>query len=231
LLEFIKKNYDEETLELYLSINPKYGSSRADFFRYLLMYKVGGVYLDIKSSTFKPLRETILPTDEYLLTHWVGRDWSDILKYHYGEFQNWHIICKPNHPFLKKTIEVVKQNIRDYKGGTGKISVLHLTGPIAYSKAILSILDEHRKYTFDSPVRELKVEDEIGLVYKNIKNYHHRELYGSNVVDDEPIILKKIKPTDRLKGLYYKGKKIADKGKDSLDDLKNKYNLWNSILK
>jgi hypothetical protein len=42
-----------------------------------------------------PLEETLLPTDEYLLTHWEGLDWADELKYQFGEFQNWHIICKP----------------------------------------------------------------------------------------------------------------------------------------
>ena len=37
---FIKEHYDDETLSLYLSINPNYGSCRADFFRYLLIYKI-----------------------------------------------------------------------------------------------------------------------------------------------------------------------------------------------
>ena len=99
---FIKEHYDDETLSLYLSINPNYGSCRADFFRYLLIYKIGGVYLDIKSSTSRPLSETILPTDEYLLSHWIGKDWNELLEYQLGEFQNWHIISVPNHPFLKQ---------------------------------------------------------------------------------------------------------------------------------
>jgi autotransporter strand-loop-strand O-heptosyltransferase len=198
---FIKENYDEETLSLYSSINPKYGSSKSDFFRYLLMYKVGGVYLDIKSSAKIPLNDIILPTDEYLLTHWEGRDWNQILNYYHGEFQNWHIICKPNHPFLEKTIELVKRNIRNYKGEKGKISVLNLTGPIVYSEAIVSLIDEYRTYTFNSPVREFKVEDEIHLTYKNILP-HHSSVYGTNVAQDEPIIIKEINTTDKSYLLY-----------------------------
>ena len=189
-LDFIKENYDDETLSLYQSINPNYGSAKSDFFRYLLMYKVGGVYLDIKSSTTKPLSETILYSDEYLLTHWPGRDWSDILNYYHGEFQNWHIICRPNHPFLKRTIELVKRNIKNYRGDKGKEAVLHLTGPIVYSKAILESLENHRIYSEGSPVREFKLEGEIGLTYMNTKT-HQSKLYGKNVADDEPIILKK----------------------------------------
>jgi mannosyltransferase OCH1-like enzyme len=186
--KFIRDNYDKETLGLYLSINPNYGSARADFFRYLLMYKVGGVYLDIKSCTLVPLEDALLSTDEYLLTHWPGKDWARDLAYEHGEFQNWHIICKPEHPFLKKAIDVVKNNIKNYEGNTGKKAVLSLTGPIAYSRAILSILKQHKTLSANSPVREFKVSEEIGLSYMATDAYHHL-IYGSTYSEDEPIIL------------------------------------------
>lgn len=185
-VEFIKNNYDDETLRLYLSINKNYGSARSDFFRYLLMYKEGGVYLDIKSCTISPLEETLLPTDEYLLTHWPGLDWSDELNYKFGEFQNWHIICKPNHPFLKKVIEDVSENIRKFKDGFGKSSVLRITGPIAYSKSIISLLDKHRIYTTDSPVREYLLSEELGLNYMETGK-HHSHFYKS-YSEDETIV-------------------------------------------
>jgi mannosyltransferase OCH1-like enzyme len=188
-VEFIKENYDEETLNLYLSINPNYGSAKSDFFRYLLMYKVGGVYLDIKSCTTKPLEEVLLPTDEYLLTHWEGLDWADELKYYFGEFQNWHIICKPNHPFLKRVIEIVKDNIKNYIGGADKYSVLRVTGPIAYSKGIIELISQHKKNSVDSPVREFLLENEIGLEYMSTTKHHHN-LIDSSYSKKEPLILK-----------------------------------------
>jgi autotransporter strand-loop-strand O-heptosyltransferase len=188
-IEFIKENYDEETLNLYLSINSNYGSAKSDFFRYLLMYKVGGVYLDIKSCTTKPLEEILLPTDEYLLTHWEGLDWADELKYYFGEFQNWHIICKPNHPFLKRVIEIVKDNIKNYIGGSDKYSVLRLTGPIAYSKGIIELISQHKKNSVDSPVREFLLENEIGLQYMST-TIHHHNLIDSSYSKREPLILK-----------------------------------------
>jgi len=188
-VEFIKENYDEETLNLYLSINPNYGSAKSDFFRYLLMYKVGGVYLDIKSCTTKPLEEVLLPTDEYLLTHWEGLDWADELKYYFGEFQNWHIVCKPNHPFLKRVIEIVKDNIKNYIGGSDKYSVLRLTGPIAYSKGIIELISQHKKNSVDSPVREFLLENEIGLQYMST-TIHHHNIIDSSYSKREPLILK-----------------------------------------
>lgn len=190
-IDFIRKNYPEEKLKLYLSINEKYGAARADYFRYLLMYKVGGVYLDIKSTTTTPLRETLRHTDEYLLSHWPGKDWSNILNYEFGEFQNWHIICKPGHPFLKKTIELVEENIKNYKSGMGKEAVLFTTGPIPYSKAILSLLDDYKPYTFQSPVREYKISEEIGLTYIGTKSHHHHLYKGysdeENLIQENPI--------------------------------------------
>jgi len=191
-INFIQENYDKETLDEYLSINPNYGSCRADYFRYLLMYKVGGVYLDIKSFANTPLKYVIKPTDEYILTHWEGRDWSEELNYYHGEFQNWQIISIPGHPFLKKTIEMVKENIKNYKGEMGKNSVLHLTGPVVYSKAILSLLDKHKIDSVDSPVREFKISEELGLTYR-ISLKHQHFIYGHNSVDSEPIIMKKTK--------------------------------------
>src|ERR1700692_1394936 len=67
---FIASHYPSDYLDLYLKINPKYGAARADFFRYLLMYKCGGVYLDIKASTIKPLDGTIREEDRFLLAGW-----------------------------------------------------------------------------------------------------------------------------------------------------------------
>ena len=77
------------------------------------MYIQGGVYLDVKSITTEPLENTLLDTDEFILTHWEGKDFAKELNYEFGEFQNWHIICKPGHPFLKNIIEIVQNEDRE----------------------------------------------------------------------------------------------------------------------
>jgi autotransporter strand-loop-strand O-heptosyltransferase len=185
--DFIRDSYPE-VINDYLSINPIYGAARADFFRYLLMYKVGGVYLDIKSSTRVPLEEIIQPTDEYLLTHWEGKDWAEELGYVHGELQNWQIICRPEHPFLKEVIKLVRSNLKNYKGELGKEAVLRLTGPIAYSKAIIPMLNEYRKMVIDSPVREFATAEEIGLVYMNTPIHHHH-IYPNGYNSKESIVM------------------------------------------
>ena len=93
IIEYIQNNYDIDMLNIYSLISPKYGAARADFFRYLLMYKEGGVYLDVKSAMKLPLDVLIQDDDEYLLAHWGCGPHSELLGNKYGEFQQWHIIC------------------------------------------------------------------------------------------------------------------------------------------
>jgi hypothetical protein len=168
---YIQKYYPK-LLQYYLAINPKYGASKADFFRYLIMYERGGAYFDVKSAMKFPLDDLIYPSDEYILSHWGGRPHEDKLK-KYGEFQQWHIICIPNHPALKAVISNVIKNITKYNQkthGVGKDAVLSLTGPIVYTRSILPYLYKHN-------FRISKSNHEIGLIYNNLK-VNHENIFG-----------------------------------------------------
>jgi inositol phosphorylceramide mannosyltransferase catalytic subunit len=163
----ISANYDKEILNAYSSINTRYGAAKADFFRYLLVYKFGGVYLDIKSTLLKKLDEVLLENDEYLLSHWPnGRGmpyegWGLYRDLPYpGEFQQWHIIATPSHPFLKKVISSVNKNIQNYnqnRDRVGKYAVVRVTGPVAYTQAIIPLLDK-------AGHRMVNIQD-LGFVY------------------------------------------------------------------
>ena len=166
---FILENYDRSVLDVYHRINPSYGPARADFFRYLAVYALGGVYLDIKSSLTKRLNNVILEGDSYILSQWDNKkgepfeDWGlhpDPGMPPGGEYQNWHIISAPRHPILGAVISAVTDNIRSYTPklfGVGKMGVLRTTGPIAYSQAV-----ERIKNTM--PHRGVKNAD-FGLCY------------------------------------------------------------------
>jgi inositol phosphorylceramide mannosyltransferase catalytic subunit len=146
IYDFISTHYDAEILNAYCLVNTRYGPAQADFFRYLLLFKFGGVYLDIKSTALTKLDEVISPDDEYILSHWpnaIGMPFQGFgihpeLPFP-GEFQQWHIVAAPQHPFLERVIAEVTKNIREYDAarvGTGKRAVLRTTGPIAYTQAI-----------------------------------------------------------------------------------------------
>jgi hypothetical protein len=161
IVDFIRKEYGEVILAAYLRIDPRYGAARADLFRYLLMYKTGGVYLDIKSVPTRALNDVLRPDDAYILSQWHGERFAGMDMGVHGslraiggtEYQQWHIVAAPGHPFLKCVIENVLRNLRIYNPGihgVGKTGVLGVTGPIAYTLAIHPRLRLHPHRFVDS---------------------------------------------------------------------------------
>jgi mannosyltransferase OCH1-like enzyme len=145
---------DSAVLRAYMSLNPAYGAAKADLFRYVLMYEHGGVYLDVKSSTTVPLRRVIRESDEYLLSSWCEGEcgksqWDSLVRTGVGEYQQWWIACVPRHPFLRAVIDACVDGIEAYRFDAsdawtfGKLGVLRLTGPIAYTRAIHPLLKQH----------------------------------------------------------------------------------------
>jgi len=92
---WIVENCDQQTIKAYQSLQN--GAGRADFWRYLVIYQNGGVYLDIDSEIKLPLRELIDDDDSAIIT----REKNENM------FNQWILIFEKNHPVLKKTIEKV----------------------------------------------------------------------------------------------------------------------------
>lgn len=110
---FIKENYKADVLDAFNTLIP--GAYKADLWRYCVLYKLGGVYLDIK---YKPLNnfKFINLTEK---EHWV----LDLDK---NGIYNAVMVCLPNNQILKKAIDKVVENVKNrYYGG----SPLDPTGP------------------------------------------------------------------------------------------------------
>lgn len=174
---YIRENYGEKILSYYNKINPEYGAARADFFRYLLIYKEGGIYLDLKSNIESSLDLHI--GTKYILSHWdnsSGEEHEGWGKYaevdnEKGEFVQWFIISPAGHPFLREVILTMLERIDTYnplKHGTGIIGTLRTTGPIMYSHAINSII---HKYDNLFEIRNYK---ELGLKYSIYDKWEHK---------------------------------------------------------
>ena len=196
--DFICTYYGPKILSYYTRINAGYGAARADLFRYLLLYKLGGVYLDVKSSPERPLDEILRSDDRYLLSGWKNKDnepfkgwgiYPELNRIEGGEFQQWHIVAAPGHPFLKTVLENVLCNIDSYNPflhGTGRLGVLRVTGPIAYTLAIASVRHLHDHRFVDS-------QDDLGFRYsifgknyaqaRNIFNQPHYSELRTSLVD------------------------------------------------
>ena len=193
--EFIKENYDSDILRIYLSINHAYGAAKADFFRYLLIYHLGGVWLDAKSTAITPLSKIIKPDDELLLSHWDDPTtgsanelfWGERSKIPIYEFQNWWLVAGRNHASFEKVITEVCKNIQTYsaiKHGIGRMGVLCTTGPLAFTRAIFPTLTSGNH-------RIIKASRE-GFKYTIFEEtFSHRKVIGTNYQKvREPLVKK-----------------------------------------
>ena len=140
---FIKQHFPTEIYNSYTKINPVYGAMRADFFRYCVLFIKGGVYIDIKSSFKLNLAYIIKPTDTCILD--IPRR-LEPWRINAPTFEQWILIFAPNHPYLRKMISLMNSYIltkyipsfsNKLKRMTSKEIVLNITGPDAFTRAIL----------------------------------------------------------------------------------------------
>jgi len=179
ILSFIETNYPK-LLSSYLKINPDYGPARADFFRYLIIFHFGGVYLDSKSGTTKPLDDIILPTDTfvYQLTGNIMHP-ADINYFDGKEIEQWYIASSSGNPIIKNVITTMVNNINNPKflDYSGKLGVLRLTGPIMFTNSIAPLLSRY-------PNRRVIQGDDfiynnVGYFSFNYKSYSSKSHYST----------------------------------------------------
>jgi len=127
ILEFLNINYDGETVDAYQKLN--IGAAKADFFRYAVLYKKGGIYVDIDSRIIGCLDNLIHEDDEAIIANEKNP----------GLYVQWALVYAPNHPFLARALQYVIKNIKENKFPN---DVHQMTGPTVYSKAIYDCLKE-----------------------------------------------------------------------------------------
>lgn len=146
--KFIFEEFGQEVFQLYKRIN--IGAAKADFFRYAVLLKKGGIYLDIDCHVKSRLNSFIKTDDVAVLSPEKDPTF----------FVQWAMIYDAGHPFLFKTMEMVLENIRQNKYPH---DVHKMTGPTVYSQAIRRCLEVNP----DIPYRS------FGLEY----DHHLRDKY------------------------------------------------------
>ena len=119
--EFVHVNYPGRISEAYDRLNIIV--AKVDFWRYLVLYKYGGVYLDMDSAIDKPLAELIRPEDQAIITA-EGNP---------GLYVQWGLIFAQGHPILGRVIDLVVSNIETNRYPN---DVHKMTGPTVYTEAI-----------------------------------------------------------------------------------------------
>jgi len=126
---FIRNHFSADVVEAFNKLIP--GAYKADLWRYCVLYKKGGIYLDIKYGAMNGFKFINLTEKE----HWV----ADI---NGNDVYNALIVCKAGNPKLMVAIRQIVENVkRRYYGN----SSLDPTGPGLLSR----IFTKYEKNTFD----------------------------------------------------------------------------------
>jgi hypothetical protein len=210
---FIRDHYGLAMLRLFRSIDPSYGAARADLFRYLAVYRDGGVYLDLKSRFQAPIDQCINRDDRFVVSQWSNGPGERYQGYGIhsvvadvpgGEYQQWHVIAAPGSPFLRAVLERVCGNIAGYRlrrEGVGWAPVLKLTGPIAYTLAIDPLLDLY-------PNRRVRRESELGLDYSISPGDQHHSLFGQHYSQNRAPIVRRNDTAGWFDAAYYRAREL-----------------------
>lgn len=104
---FMKAEFSGRVYDAFTSINPKYGAARADFFRYCVLYRRGGLYLDIKSimKVAHIFGWMIFPDDICILDEKNSRLEDYRQEWDYGVYEQWFLAFAPEHPYLENMID------------------------------------------------------------------------------------------------------------------------------
>jgi len=117
---WIHENCSADILNCFYRIHS--GAGRADLWRYLIIYKNGGFYLDIDSALTSDFCRYITPLDEGI----ISRESNS------GFFLQWAFGFAPRHPVLKRTIEICLECIKN----SNTDNPFWSTGPAIFTLAI-----------------------------------------------------------------------------------------------
>jgi hypothetical protein len=189
---FIKCNFDQSIYDCYIQLNV--GASKADFWRYCVLYKNGGVYLDIDSEICRPLDELIVGDEQCIIT----REGNP------GVFNNWIMIFEKEHPILLECINKCCYNIINKTTN----DVCKLTGPVgpltdAINDVLIPLYNKKTNLYFESDdnlnnvlnVKTNKVRCRFyGVDMESFAKFKHQyvnDLYANNTYwRDEKTIFK-----------------------------------------
>jgi hypothetical protein len=147
--EFIKKNFDKDVLNAFDTLIP--GAYKADLWRYCILYKNGGIYLDIKFKCENNFKLIELTDKEYVVldrpysnqnmsikdnidlvndTNFYKNIYKMIDTYFWKNKEiglyNALIVSKPNNPILLECINSIVENVKNRKY---QYNPLYITGP------------------------------------------------------------------------------------------------------
>jgi mannosyltransferase OCH1-like enzyme len=160
--KFIKENYDEEVLNAFDTLKP--GAYKSDLWRYCILYKRGGVYLDIKYYSLVPLLPIINNNPIIYVKD---------LAFSYGfseAIYNAFMVSPPNNLIFKYCIDDIVNSCRLK---LYFITAVDITGP----RLLKKILEKHAEPGYEKRIKFQFSRDSI--INKSVKDRNERILYNN----------------------------------------------------
>jgi len=121
------------------------GAGKADLFRYLLVYRVGGVYMDVDTFCVGRLGRFVGPDDD-VVSGIGGR----------GDLHQWGLVYSPQHPFMQQVAELTVANILGANFVAGyEDSLEGLSGPPCLDLAVKEVLGLAPSFRFRPGIFDL----------------------------------------------------------------------------
>jgi mannosyltransferase OCH1-like enzyme len=166
--QFIKDHFDPEVAEAYDVLIP--GAYKADLWRYCVLYKRGGIYLDIKFQNEGDFKLVELTDREY---------WTKDIPKSEGGIYNACMICLPGNSILKKCIDRIVENVRTRYYGP---SYLHPTGPML----VKSVMSQSELKEVDRSGLKMVVQENPRVIYIHKDNHPILKTYDEYYSKDNP---------------------------------------------
>ena len=205
--EYIKENFSERIYNAYKNINPDYGAARADLFRYLIIYREGGIYMDVKTGPKKQIDDIFEKNGDKLLVGlgentipyyipkkhlqnflYLNDDWSFITGVKGSEWQQYIFASPAGNPILGLIIKQVVSNIEEGMKNkqyynSGKYSVVAMTGPIPFSMVIEKYKKEYKdKIEFFKGGLGRRFDHSLIDYKKIMANKHYSKIENKNIL-------------------------------------------------
>ena len=161
---FVNKYYEGEIADSYNKLNIIV--AKVDFWRILILYKYGGIYLDMDSNINNNLDNLIKEYDQAIISLEAGNPIC---------YCQLDLIFSKGHPILKKIIELIVENIKNNRYPN---DIHSMTGPTVYTKAI----DIVNKDIFNKIINKKKIKRSTDITFGNNNISYH--LYGIDYNDN-----------------------------------------------
>lgn len=176
--QFIVDYYEPEVVKAFDCLRP--GAFKSDLWRYCVLYKKGGVYIDIKN---KPVKKLIDVIENYNIPLFV-QDAGE------GSVWNGFMIAAPGEAIFKECIDTVVRNVKQKYYG---ITALHITGPGLLGEILGKLTPGYRfeirnrnyvLYDRDGSVFAREYQDYRSEQKRFQKTKHYSEIYRRREVFD-----------------------------------------------